>query len=232
MLPFKSLSADSSDNTSPLAYRKTAPVSLPVEWIRVVAHTSARALSARAMQPREMAAALGVAGLLEGSVRRAGDQIRVTARLVDARTGAQLWAETMIGPSVTCWESSERSPNISPPHSTPHSHQVRKLAWSGRRSVDPEAYRLYLLGRHHFARYTPPAMRRSIEYFGQAIARDSGFAPAYAACAEVPRCFSCSGEKHPNDLMPAARAAAQQSPRSRQYLGRCARRPWAHHGRV
>jgi tetratricopeptide (TPR) repeat protein len=67
---------------------------------------------------------------------------------------------------------------------------------------------LYLLGRHHFAKYTAPAMRRSIEYFEQALTRDSSFAPAYAALADAQVFVVLWGRGRPRDLMPAARTAA------------------------
>ncbi|MFL5493192.1 MAG: protein kinase domain-containing protein [Gemmatimonadales bacterium] len=220
VLPFQSLSVDSSDAYFATGISEDVSSQLAgLSGIRVVAHTSARAVAMRTTEPREIGAALGVAALLEGSVRRAADQIRVTARLVDARTGAQLWTEdydrtlrNVLGIQREIAEHIAAALNAT---LTPG----EKAGLGERRTVDPEAYRLYLLGRHHFARYTPPAMRRSIAYFEQAIARDSGFAPAYAALADAQVFLVLWGRARPNDLMPAARAAAARALRVDSTLG-------------
>jgi serine/threonine-protein kinase len=212
VLPFHSLSADSSDGYFAAGISEDVSSQLArLSGLRVVAHTSARAVAMRTTDSREIGTALGVAALLEGSIRRAGDQIRVTARLVDARTGAQLWAEDydrtlrdVLGIQREIAEHIAAALNAT---LTPG----EKAGLVVPRTADPEAYRLYLLGHHHFARYTPPAIRRSIEYFEQAIARDSGFAPAYAALADAQVFLVLWGRARPHALMPAARAAAARA---------------------
>ena len=209
VLPFRSLGTDSSDAYFATGISEDVSSQLArLSGVRVVAHTSARAVAMRTTEPSEIGTALGVAALLEGSVRRAGDQIRVTARLVDARTGAQLWADdydrTLRDVLAIQREISQRIAAALDARLTPG----EKIGLVERRTVNPEAYRLYLLGRHHFARYTPPAMRRSIEYLEQAIAKDSGFAPAYAALADARVFLVLWGRARPRDLVPAARAAA------------------------
>jgi TolB-like protein len=94
VLPFRSLSTDSSDAYFATGIAEDVSSQLArLGGISVIAHSSARAARLRDQEPREIGAMLGAATLLEGTVRRAGEQIRVTARLVDAHTGAQLWAD-------------------------------------------------------------------------------------------------------------------------------------------
>ncbi len=220
VLPFHSLSADSSDGYFATGISEDVSSQLArLSGLRVVAHTSARAVAIRTTEPGEIGATLGVAALLEGSVRRDGDQIRVTARLVDARTGAQLWAgeydrtlRNVLGIQREIAEHIAAALNTT---LTPG----EKAGLVAQRTADPEAYRLYLLGHHYFARYTPPAMRRSIEYFEQAIAKDSGFAPAYAALADAQVFLVLWGRAQPRALMPAARAAAARALRVDSTLG-------------
>jgi TolB-like protein/Flp pilus assembly protein TadD len=209
VLPFQSLSPDSGDAYFATGIAEDVSSQLArLGGITVIAHSSARAAGLREGKPREIGATLGAAALLEGSVRRVGDQIRVTARLVDAHTGAQLWADnydrTLHDVLGIQREISQRIAAALNASLTPG----ERSALSERPHVDPEAYRLYLLGRHHFARYTRPAFRRSIEYFQQALARDSTFAPAYAALADARVFVVLWGRERPRDLMPAARAAA------------------------
>jgi serine/threonine-protein kinase len=209
VLPFQSLSTDSADAYFATGIAEDVSSQLArLGGITVVAHSSARAAALRAREPREIGLALGVATLLEGSVRRAGDQIRVTARLVDSRTGAQLWADDYdrtlrdvlgIQRDIAQQIAAALNATLTP---------GERAELGGRPHVDPEAYRLYLLGRHHFAKYTAPAMRRSIDYYEQALARDSTFAPAYAALADAQVFVVLWGRGRPRDLMPAARAAA------------------------
>jgi TolB-like protein/Flp pilus assembly protein TadD len=209
VLPFQSLSTDSTDAYFATGIAEDVSSQLArLGGISVVAHSMARAAGLRAKEPREIGAALGVATLLEGSVRRAGDQIRVTARLVDSRTGAQLWADdydrTLRDVLGIQREISQQIAAALNATLTPG----ERAELEDRPRVDPEAYRLYLVGRHHFARYTPPGIRRSIEYFEQALARDSTFAPAHAALADARVFVVLWGRARPHDLMPAARTAA------------------------
>jgi tetratricopeptide (TPR) repeat protein len=122
-----------------------------------------------------------VATLLEGSVRRAGDRIRIVAQLIDARTDQHLWAETYdrqltdifaIQSDVALHIAAALEAELSPDERT-------RIAREPTRDV--QAYQLYLQGRHCFLRYTAEGMRQGIGYFEQAVVRDPRFAPAYAA---------------------------------------------------
>jgi TolB-like protein/Flp pilus assembly protein TadD len=176
--------------------------------LKVIAHTSALRYKGRADSPRAIGEALGVATLLQGSVRRVDDRVLVTARLVDVGTGEQLWADEYdrelkdvfgIQRDVAARIATSLRSTLSPEERT---HLGRES------TADAEAYNLYLLGRHHFAKYTPAGWKRSVEYFEQAIARDSTFALAYAGLADSYMLLGYLAILRPPDAFPKARAAA------------------------
>src|SRR5207249_4026278 len=171
-----------------------------------VAHTSARTVRDR--PPREIGSALGVGTLLEGSVRRSRDQVRVAARLVDAASGAQLWAEeydrALKDVFVIQREIAERIATSLDARLTP----AEQARLQRRPTTDPEAYDLYLLGRHYFEEYAGWSPRRSIEYFKRAIARDSAFALAWVGLADAQAFLSLRGGVPANEAFPKARSAA------------------------
>src|SRR6185436_13504282 len=132
---------------------------------------------------RDIAARLEVAHVLEGSVRRAGDRVRIVAQLIDAVSGRHLWAETYdrqltdifaIQTDVALHIASALKAELSP--MTRERMQLEP-------THDMRAYEHYLRGRHSFVRYAPAEMRRSIEHFDAAIARDPEFALAYVGLA-------------------------------------------------
>lgn len=187
--------------------------------LKVIAHTSALKYKGRTDTPRVIGEALGVATLLQGSVRRAGDRVRVTARLVNAPTGEQLWADEYdrelrdvfgiqrdIAERITASLRGALSPQ-------------ERARLTRQPTTDPQAYNLYLLGRHHFGKFNFAGWRRSIEYFQQAIARDSTFALAYAALADTKTFLAYLGLARPQDVFPEARAAALKAIKLDSTLG-------------
>src|SRR3989449_5461598 len=118
---------------------------------------------------RAIAAKLGVATLLEGSVRRAGERVRVVAQLIDADTDQHLWAETYdrqltdvfaIQTDVALHIAAALQAELSPDERTRiHKEPTRDL----------QAYQLYLQGRHCLVKFTEPGLRQGIEHFQQAI---------------------------------------------------------------
>ena len=130
---------------------------------------------------REIGARLEVATLLEGSVRRAGDRVRIVAQLIDAATDQHLWAETYdrqltdifaIQTDVALQIATALRAELSPDERT----RIRRKP-----TDNVHAYQLYLQGRHCYSRYTEESIQKGIEYFRQALAADPGYALAYVA---------------------------------------------------
>ena len=176
--------------------------------LKVIAHTSALRYKGRTDSPRAIGEALGVATLLQGSVRRVEDRVLVTARLVDVGTGEQLWADEYDRELKDIFGiQRDIASRITTSLRSALSAQERTQL--GRESTgDAEAYNLYLLGRYHFAKYTPAGWKRSVEYFAQAIQRDSTFALAYAGLADAYMLLGYLAILRPADAFPKARSAA------------------------
>src|SRR6185503_14666118 len=132
----------------------------------------------------EIARELRVDAVVEGSVIRSGDRVRVTAQLVDARTDTNLWAENYersmsdiltLQSEVARAIAHEVNAKLSPKADERLSHSRR---------VNPEAFEAYLKGRYCWNRRGEEDMRRAIDYFQVAIEKDPGFALAYVGLAD------------------------------------------------
>ena len=180
-----------------------------VRTLRVTSRTSVMAFKGRAQGLREIGAALGVGALVEGSVRRSGNRVRIVAQLVEPRTDQHLWAETYdrelddifaIQTDVALQIAAALRAELT----------LDERARIGLRPTrDLEAYQLYLQGRHHLFRFTPEGVTQSLAFFERALSRDPGFALAYAAMAHA---HTQSGIEGISGVLPAeAFARAQQA---------------------
>jgi serine/threonine-protein kinase len=156
-----------------------------VRSFRVVARTSAFALKDARRDIREIGAMLGVDAILEGSVQRSGDRIRVRAQLINVADGLHLWSEAY-DREVDDIFAVQRDLALRITASMQaglNSFDRERVAQ--RRTVDAEAYNLYLRGRHFWNQRTSSAFVRARGYYERAIEIDSGFASAYAGLAAV-----------------------------------------------
>lgn len=127
---------------------------------------------------------LGVANILEGSVRRSGTRIRITAQLIDASTDRHLWTNTYDRELTDIFAiQDEISKSIV---DALHVHLgLATQSLADVRKTDTEAYRLYLLGRYSFEQRTQNTLYKAIDLFDQAMAIDPDYAPAYAGKADA-----------------------------------------------
>ena len=150
--------------------------------LRVVSRTSIMLYKGVRKPLREIARELEVDAIVEGTVLRAGDRVRITAQLIDTAKETHLWAESyerdlcdVLALQSEVARAIAREVRVKlTPQEQAHIAQVRR--------VDPEAYEAYLKGRYHWNRR--PGIRKSIEYFEQAIAKDPTYAAAYAGLAD------------------------------------------------
>jgi len=187
VLPFLNLSGDpDNDYFGDGLAEEIGNVLSRIGGLRVAARTSAFAFRAREIDAKQIGDTLGVGMLLEGSVRRAGDRVRVGAQLIRAADGLSLWSDSWdrelttsnvfaIQDDITRSIAAELQRELLPDR--------ERLA--ERRTTDLEAYDLYLLGRHHWAERTPDGLREAIDLFERAIARDSTYALAWAGLADA-----------------------------------------------
>lgn len=155
-----------------------------IPGLHVIARTSSFAVSRMELDAREAGARLNVANILEGSVRRAGKRVRVTAQLVDTSTGGHIWSERF---------DREMTDILALEDDIAGSIADRlriDLGKAGERprpraAVDAEAHSAFLEGRYHLARQTPEAQARAQACLERAIELDPGFARAFDSMAEL-----------------------------------------------
>ena len=154
---------------------------------------------------------LGADYVLEGSLRRAGERVRVTAQLIQAVDQTHVWAETYerdLGDVLILESEVARAVARAIALKLTPDAQARLAS---ARSVRPESYQDYLRGRYFFNRKTEPALRQALGYFQRAVAADPGYAPAYTGLADCYWSLGASatvGGLPPRQTMPEAKAAA------------------------
>ena len=158
-----------------------------IEGLRVAARSSAFAFKGRDVDARTIGRELGVGSIVEGSVRRAGGTVRISAQLSRTSDGFRLWSET--------WERELTAANvfaiqdeITADIALALTREIRPEAQAGiegRRTANLEAYDLYLLGRHRWATRRVDAVREAIGLYEEAIALDSSYALAWAGLADA-----------------------------------------------
>ena len=151
--------------------------------LRVISRQSVMRYKGSAKPLPEIARELGVEGVVEGSVVRSAGRVRITAQLIHAPSDRHLWAhsyERRLEDVLALQDEVSRA-IAEEVRITVTTDSARPPAPA--RPVNPEAYDAYLLGRHHWRQRSPQSLEKAITYFQTAIARDPGFAPAYAGLA-------------------------------------------------
>jgi adenylate cyclase len=156
-----------------------------VPELRVPARTSCFYFKGRQATIAEIARALHVAHVLEGSVRKAGNTVRITVQLVRVDTGYHLWAQTY---DRTLEDIFKLQDEIAGAVVRALSITLQTTTLPARTAApNPEAYPLYLRGRFHWNRRSPADFRKAIDFFQQAIAIDNNYSLAYTGLAD---CYS------------------------------------------
>jgi len=179
--------------------------------LKVISRTSTQKYKSAPDNLRDIAKQLGVLNILEGSVQRAADQVRVTVQLINATTDAHLWAETYDRKLTDIFAvESDIAKTIA---DTLHAKLTgsEKSAIAKRPTADTEAYELYLKGRFFWNKRTGPDLRKAIAYFNQAIAKDPNYALAYAGLADAYVLLPPYGAASALESFPQAEAAAKKA---------------------
>jgi serine/threonine-protein kinase len=179
--------------------------------LRVVSRTSSFQFKGRTDDVRAIGQRLGVRTLLEGSVRTAGERMRIGARLTNVANGYQLWSSQYdreikdvfavqgeIAASILAALRVTLVMPVDAPLVQPHTGA-------------PEVYKLYLKGRHEWNKRTEDGLLRSVEYFQQAIDRDPGYSRAHAGLADSYVLLGIYGIRPPAEVMPKAKATAARA---------------------
>ena len=179
-----------------------------VPGVQVASRTSSFAFKGKQTDVREIGEKLGVTSVLEGSVRKVGNRIRITAQLVNVENGYHLWSETYDRQLEDVFAiQDEISRAIS------EALKLRLGSDAGQLVVPSkniEAYNLYLKGRFFFNKFTEQGLRKALDLFQHALLQDPGYAKAYAGIADV-WCNLADDWVAPDEAYPMAKAAAQKA---------------------
>jgi len=211
VLPFTDLSADQSNAYLGDGIAETLINALTkVPGLEVAARTTAFSLRETRDDVREIGRQLGVATVLEGSVQRVGDRLRITAQLVKTSDGLHLWSQRFEGDAGDIFEVQDQvaAGVVSALSGTllPDASPVAT------RTTDPAAYDAYLQGRFFWNKRSVADLRRAIEYFVDAIARDSAYAQAWAGLADAYLVLPFYSDTISSaEAVPTARRAAERA---------------------
>jgi adenylate cyclase len=187
VLPFVNMSADKNDEyLSDGMTEELINVLAKVPGLRVPGRTSCFAFKGKNEEDifRKVGDQLHVGTVLEGSVRKAGDRLRVTAQLINVSDGYHLWSKDYDGDvkDILNFQSSVAEQVVQALQVHLGAEAARAL--SKKPTENPEAHRLYLLGRYEFAQYTQTGWNNAIRYYEEALRIDPEFALAYCGLAD------------------------------------------------
>ncbi|MFQ5799646.1 MAG: protein kinase, partial [Bacteroidota bacterium] len=212
VLPFTNMSADKEQEYFCDGMAEEIINALTrVEGLRVVARTSAFAFKGKSEDIREIGRKLDVRTLLEGSVRKAGNRLRITAQLINVADGYHLWSERYDRQMEDVFAIQD---DIS--QAVVNTLRIklvgeRETAFVKRPTENLEAYNLFLKGRFFWSKRTEEGLKKGIQYFQQAIQKDPGFAFAYAGLADSYSLLCSYHILSPNEAIPKARVAATKA---------------------
>jgi TolB-like protein/DNA-binding winged helix-turn-helix (wHTH) protein/Tfp pilus assembly protein PilF len=176
--------------------------------LKVISRTSVMQYKQTGKRLPQIARELGVDAVMEGSVQREGDQVRISIQLIDAATDRHLWAEqyqreyrSILALQSEVARAIARQMKIT---LTPQ-EQVRL---GGARMVDPEAHEAYLKGRYYSNKRTAKELKKSIEYFQQAIEKDPDYGSAFSGMADAYALLGYRGDLPSKEALSLAKPAA------------------------
>ena len=187
VLPFVNTSADPANEpfSDGLTDELIAKLSA-IDGLRVAGRTSSFALKGKGLSVQAVADTLGVASVLEGSVRREQQRLKVAAQLVNTADGVVMWSQTYDRQLVDAFAVQEEIARAIGDVLRLKLVETVKRDTSRRPTADPVAYELYLRGRHILgSQLNRDGLHRAARYFEQAIARDSTYANAYAGLSDA-----------------------------------------------
>ena len=213
VLPFVNMSANEDDEyfCDGLAEELLNALS-KIDALKVAARTSAFSFKGKSATVSAIGTTLGVTNVVEGSIRRAGNRVRISVQLINAADGYHLWSER--------YDREMRDIFALQDDITLDVVEALKVTLFGdekaaalkRHTEDAEAYELFLKGRYHSYKYTAQGWKRAIEFFEKAIDKQPGYALAYAGIAASRGCQWFFG------ILPAEQTVAQSQSASRQAL--------------
>ena len=184
-----------------------------IRALRVISRTSVMTYKGAHNSLPQIARDLNVDAIVEGSVVRSGDQVRITAQLIRASADEHLWAESYVGDMRDSLALQNKVARAIAEQIRIELTPQEEGELENARTVDPQAFEDYLRGRFFWNKRTADGLERAVEYFNQAIARDPNFARAYSGLADT---YALLGDWQyasmtTKDALPKAKAAATKA---------------------
>jgi TolB-like protein/DNA-binding winged helix-turn-helix (wHTH) protein/tetratricopeptide (TPR) repeat protein len=218
VLPFRPLTANTNEEFLGLGMSDALISKLSnVQELKIRPTSAVRRFSGQDRDAAAIGKELQVDAVLEGSVQRDGERIRVSVQLVDVKGGRTLWANAFDEPFTNVFSVEDAISEHVVQSLTLKLSEAEQARLGKHYTVDPGAYQLYLQGRFYLNNFTEDGTKLARKYFEQAIAQDSHYAPAYSGLAES-YAFGEIGLP-PEEAFPEAREAATKALELDETLG-------------
>jgi serine/threonine protein kinase/tetratricopeptide (TPR) repeat protein len=212
VLPFVNMSTDpENEYFSDGLSESIINVLTQLDNFKVVARTSAFSFKGKDVNIREIGKELNVANVLEGSVQKAGNRLRITAQLISVKDGYHLWSEKFDRTLDDVFAIQDEISLQIVDNLKAKLGKEEKSMLVKRYTDDIEAYNLYLKGRFQFAKITKEGMERALDYFHQVVDKDPKYALAYAGIADCHIRNTWYYFRPPKEELPKALAFAEKA---------------------
>jgi TolB-like protein/DNA-binding winged helix-turn-helix (wHTH) protein/Flp pilus assembly protein TadD len=214
VLPFESLSGDASQDYFADGMTDELITDLgQISALRVISRTSIMTYKGVRKLLTEAARELDVEAVVEGTVLRSGDRVRIAAQLIEVPVERHIWAQSFEGDLRDTLALQNRVARAIAEQIGATVNQQEKAELQNPKAVNPEAYEAYLKGRYFWNKRTGDGLRKAIDYFDRATEKDPNFAKAYTGLADS---YALSGDWEygilsPQDAFPRAKAAATKA---------------------
>jgi TolB-like protein/DNA-binding winged helix-turn-helix (wHTH) protein/Flp pilus assembly protein TadD len=214
VLPLESLSSDASQDYFADGMTDELISDLgQISALRVISRTSVMTYKNAHKPLPQIARELNVDAVVEGTVLRAGDRVRITAQLIEASTDQHLWSQSYEGEVQDALALQNKVARAIADQIRINLNPEEQSALENAKVVDPEAYESYLKGRYFWNKRTADGLSKAIDYFNEAIKRRPDYAQAYAGLADS---YALAGDwkyglLDPKEAYPKAKAAATKA---------------------
>src|SRR5439155_13736735 len=211
VLPLESLSSDASQDYFADGMTDELISDLgQVSALRVISRTSMMVYKRTRKPLPQIARELNVDAVVEGTVLRSGDQVRITAQLIEASADKHLWSQSYEGEFSDTLALQKKVAKAIVDQIRINLNQQEQAALKNVKTVSPKAYESYLKGRYFWNKRTADGLKVALEYFNQAIDEDPKYAEAYSGLADT---YALLGDWQyavmlPKEALPKAKAAA------------------------
>ncbi len=182
-----------------------------IEALHVAARTSSFSFKGKETDIRDIGQKLNVGAVLEGSVRKSGNRLRITAQLINIADGYHLWSERYDRQMEDIFDIQDEISLSIVDALKVKLLGTEKAAVTKRYTENTEAYELYLKGRFHYFKWTEQGFKKSIEIFNQVIKQEPNLAPAHAGLANAYVFLLFYGFTSPAESLPIIKAASARA---------------------